>query len=123
MLQSEYNALLAEAGELKNMLMVHAGCDDPRIGAWIRAEAAKFVDKTSAPIERKGSDSSASPFHGRNGQCIMASGSITADENADSITQASTVATGLLSPPMPTMKTGDINYDHMPDEMFADETL
>jgi hypothetical protein len=42
-LQREYTSLLSEATEMKNRLMVHAGCNDANIDMWIENQAKKFV--------------------------------------------------------------------------------
>ncbi|OAA51446.1 transcription factor ATF2 [Metarhizium rileyi] len=42
-LQSEYMDLLQECSQLKNLLINHAGCQDPNIDMWIKNEASKYV--------------------------------------------------------------------------------
>ena len=42
-LQREYQGLLGEVSLMKNQLMQHATCNDPKIDQWIDNEARKFV--------------------------------------------------------------------------------
>lgn len=51
-LQREYNELLEEVSQMKNYLMVHAGCDDNRIDRWIKGEATRFVHAKTSKIEQ-----------------------------------------------------------------------
>ena len=47
-LQSQYVNLLQEASQLKDMLLNHAGCNDPNIASWIDNEAGKYAKKLAA---------------------------------------------------------------------------
>ena len=63
-LQQEYSGLLGEVGGLKEELMSHANCNDPKINQWIENEANRFVQGMSDRISRNdhgGSQSSRRP--------------------------------------------------------------
>ena len=46
-LHGEYNELLGEVTQLKNFLMIHAGCNDPNIDGWISNEASSYIRRLS----------------------------------------------------------------------------
>lgn len=64
-LQSQYVNLLQEASQLKDLLLNHAGCDDPNISSWIGNEAVKYARKLSANAQ--GRPGSLSSQHGIEG--------------------------------------------------------
>ncbi|KEY72649.1 hypothetical protein S7711_09762 [Stachybotrys chartarum IBT 7711] len=45
-LQKEYDRLLADVIELKNLLISHACCNDANIDSWIEGEARKILQKS-----------------------------------------------------------------------------
>lgn len=57
--------LIKEASQLKNMLITHAGCNDPNIDIWVENEATKYVWKLSNPqgMEQQGSSFAESMSH------------------------------------------------------------
>lgn len=61
-LQREYGSLVDQVTQLKNDLMIHAGCGDRNIDSWIETEAKRFVQRTtdrSDDYQRRLSSSSA----------------------------------------------------------------
>jgi len=104
-LQREYTGLVDEVTQLKNQLMAHAGCGDARIDGWIETEAKRFVQRTT-DRDQQSRRLSAGSSSGRR----------------QSFTES------LVQQPSPTMSNGafplspiikeEINYDHMPDDMF-----
>lgn len=46
-LQREYSSLVDQVTQLKNDLMIHAGCGDRNIDSWIETEAKRFVQRTT----------------------------------------------------------------------------
>lgn len=106
-LQVEYNGLLDEVTQMKFHLMLHANCNDNQIDRWIGDEAQRFVDRTVAQQgqeERRFSGS--------------LSGSDQLDSRRGSLYQLASSNASL--PPSPQVKFEPINFDHMPDDMFAD---
>lgn len=67
-LQRDYNELLGEASQLKNSLMVHSGCGDPSIDAWIEKAAIEYIAKSTAQQpEEWAAGAGNAGRHGRNG--------------------------------------------------------
>lgn len=57
-LLGEYENLFQESSQLKNLLTIHAGCQDLNIDIWTRNEASKYVRNLHSP-------------HGANGLCSV----------------------------------------------------
>jgi len=110
-LQREYTALLDEVSKMKNHLMTHAGCGDQNIDQWIEMEARKFVQKRT-----NRSEEGVRPFSVSHSASASASRRPSlADSSLNPLSPASSSVPFQLSPHV---KTEDINYDHMPDDMF-----
>jgi hypothetical protein len=60
-LRREYETLMEEVTRIKNSLVSHACCSDPRIDSWIRNEARSFVKRAA---ERPLTPCSSSPSQG-----------------------------------------------------------
>lgn len=135
-LQREYTVLLGEVSMIKNLLMRHAGCKDPNIDQWIGLEAKKFVQKSSHDEEQRrlslshsltmSHSASASASASRRASLVgedmtLAAGCVSAAANgasAESLNPLSPAASSVQFHPSPVIKMEDINYDHMPDDMF-----
>jgi hypothetical protein len=46
-LRAEYEELVYEVTRIKNFLVSHARCSDPRIDTWIQEEAHRFVKRSA----------------------------------------------------------------------------
>ncbi|CAG9995950.1 unnamed protein product [Clonostachys byssicola] len=109
-LQREYNALLQEVSQIKTLLMAHSNCHDPNIDQWIEGEARRFV--------RKSMDGSFNAL----GHRPSITPSLPASESRQSpiANHYSPTASspGAVRFPAQPIKREDINFDHMPDDMF-----
>ncbi|CAH0039469.1 unnamed protein product [Clonostachys solani] len=109
-LHREYSALLQEVSQIKTFLMAHSNCHDPNIDQWIEGEARRFV--------RKSIDGS---FNGL-GHRPSITPSLPASESRQSpiANHYSPTASspGAVRFPLAAIKREDINFDHMPDDMF-----
>ncbi|KAK3685983.1 hypothetical protein B0T22DRAFT_443097 [Podospora appendiculata] len=144
-LQMEYNGLLGEVSGLKHHLMAHAKCNDPNINRWLDNEARRFVQTTNelfgqpfaqdyGPPGQAGLP--ASPPHSRNASIAstyQALQGVQLDGLGSSERQGGAYSHGSPLFPSPTdrafqsltsprmKREPGINYDHMPDAMFASE--
>lgn len=134
-LQREYTILLGEVSMVKNLLMRHASCKDPNIDQWIGLEAKRFVQKSSSEEEaataRRASHSHSQVLSHSTSASASRRASFAADGSLEP-TPSGSAANGqleslnLLSPApssvnfhlSPIIKMEEINYDHMPDDMF-----
>lgn len=131
-LQTEYTGLLTEISEMKNQLMAHANCNDPNIGLWLENEARRFVESEAGRISitqvMNGNTMPdaplPNPLHMRpsvDGKTLCLSGSTFLTEiGAGPSPGLSPLAMDpSLSRTTPrTEGSTEINYDHMPDNMF-----
>lgn len=134
-LRDEYNGLVNEVGELKNMLMSHAGCHNANIDKWIENEAKRFVESTNRRLERSGYSLAGAPSQRHS---IAAPSAKNCDSAVDSpaasglAQRRNTIASSLpdaassldLFPEsdlnLPSLKVEEIDtlFDHMPLSMF-----
>ncbi|CAH0016948.1 unnamed protein product [Clonostachys rhizophaga] len=109
-LQRDYSALLQEVSQVKTLLMAHSNCQDPNIDQWIEGEARRFV--------RKSMDGSFNAL----GHRPSITPSLPASESRQSPTanhySPTASSPGAVRFPAPPIKREDINFDHMPDDMF-----
>ncbi|KAM4065813.1 bZIP transcription factor [Hirsutella rhossiliensis] len=113
-LQREYSGLLDEATQIKTSLMAHAVCNDRNIDMWIESEAVRFVRRSN----RRHQQAAAGGIESRHSS-IASLASLNSQN--ESVAQSSTTAPTedtQLSPPG--LKADLINFDYMPDDMFAD---
>lgn len=148
-LQREYTALLGEVSMVKNLLMRHAACKDPTIDQWIGIEAKRFVQKSSNAEETaaQAAAATAAVAAARHSSVSTKSQSVSHTASESTSRRESFVAEGSpelasgpttksvseslnpLSPapssvqfrlsPIIKMEDLEINYDHMPDDMFV----
>ncbi|VUC24684.1 unnamed protein product [Clonostachys rosea] len=109
-LQREYSALLQEVSQIKTFLMAHSNCHDPNIDQWIEGEARRFVRKSiDGSFISLGHRPSITP-------------SLPASESRQSPTanhySPTATSPGAVRFPQAPIKREEINFDHMPDDMF-----
>ncbi|KAF4120621.1 hypothetical protein GMORB2_2624 [Geosmithia morbida] len=118
-LQRDYTSLIDEINQLKTDLMNHAGCGDPNIDDWINAEAKRFVvkktkdDPEPAPAATLVDDDNDDD----NQQFSLAAGDLF-DNDPSMVGQSPTLSDSIFAMSPVIKNEEDINYDHMPDDMF-----
>lgn len=140
-LQMEYNGLLGEVSGLKHHLMAHAKCNDPNIDRWLNIEARRFVQTTNglfgqtfAQYNQGGQAAGGSP-DSRNASIASTyqalqgvqfetlgpgerQGSMSYSHGSPMYASPTEAAFPCLSSPHP-KREPDINYNHMPDNLFS----
>ncbi|KAG9252879.1 uncharacterized protein F5Z01DRAFT_638041 [Emericellopsis atlantica] len=115
LLQRECTELVEQVTQLKNELMGHAGCADTNIDGWLETEAKRFVQRTTNDAEHQrerrfsscgsgsGADLSLNALHSHQAESLL--------QRPPGMSASFAVS--------PVIKHEEINYDHMPDNMFA----
>ncbi|KAK7419729.1 hypothetical protein QQZ08_010742 [Neonectria magnoliae] len=95
-LHNQVNGLVNEVSYIKNVLMVHAGCNDSKIDRWLQNQARKVVENSELAASSRGACDAGmcSHEHHRNNKRTLS-----------------------LSGP-PESPSLDTSYDYMPDSLF-----
>ncbi|KAI6780076.1 Cyclic AMP-responsive element-binding protein-like protein [Emericellopsis cladophorae] len=107
-LQRECTELVEQVTQLKNELMGHAGCADSNIDGWLETEAKRFVQRTTNDAEHQRERRFSSCGSGSGAELSL----------NESLLQHSPGMSASFAV-SPVVKHEEINYDHMPDNMFA----